>query len=108
MKPYFEHTCHKCGSIGELDFNFAGPHIKAVCSSCGFYVKFFNSALIPDVLEIKMRINVLAKQDISLINSIKEELGYFYDGIKGIQAKIAYWKLYLKLFKDDNRQPYKA
>ena len=97
MKPLFEYTCHKCGAIGELDFNFAGPHIKAVCSSCGFYVKFFDKAKIPDIKQIKMRIMVLAKSDIKLIENKKEEIGMFYPGITGLEAKIAYWKLYLNL-----------
>ena len=99
MKPYFQHTCHKCGCISELDFNFAGPHIKAVCSDCGFYVKFFDSKFIPDPIELKIKINVLANCDLNKILKAKEEIGLFYEGIKGISAKIAYWKLYLYFFK---------
>lgn len=97
MKPFFEHACHKCGVMAELNFNFAGPHIKAVCSHCGFYVKFFNAALIPDVQTIKLRIYSIANEDLQAIELKKKELGLFYNGISGMQAKIAYWKLYIHL-----------
>jgi hypothetical protein len=100
MKPYFEHTCHRCGEIGELDFNFAGPHIKAVCSGCGFYVKFFDKSLLPDPKELKMKIMILADNNIQKIIERKSKLGIFYDGISGMNAKIAYWKLYISFIKE--------
>lgn len=99
MKPYFEHTCHRCGSIGELDFEFAGPHIKAVCSGCGFYVKFFDKSKLPDPKELKIKIMILANNDINHILERKKELALFYEGISGMNAKIAYWKLYLSFIK---------
>lgn len=92
-------TCHKCGGIDFVELRFAGPHIKAVCSHCNSYLKFVEKSLLPDVREIKMKIMVLANSDIELINKAKSELGIFYNGIIGLDAKIAYYRLYVLLHK---------
>jgi hypothetical protein len=97
MKLFHEHTCHKCGVIAEMNFNFAGPHIKSICSSCGFYIKFIDAKLIPDIKTLKIRILSLANNNLQIIEAKKKELGLFYEGIDGLNAKIAYWKLYIHL-----------
>lgn len=96
MTCFFETTCHKCGFIDEAKFVYAGPHIKQVCNNCGFYVKFFNTALIPDVQEIKLKIWNITDQNLELINKAKSEVE-FVAGLTGINAKMMYWRLYLRL-----------
>lgn len=86
-------ACHKCGVIGESRLSWAGPHIKQSCDNCGAYQKFYNKNLIPDVREIKILIFGVAKQDLSFINQIKQEIN-FVEGLKGLDAKLQYYKLY--------------
>ena len=96
MSKFFEHTCHKCGATDEAMFVYAGPHIKQVCNACGFYVKFFDKAKIPDIKEIKLRMWSISNQNAELINSLKPGVN-FIEGMTGLDGKIMYWKLYLAL-----------
>ena len=95
MKAFFEHSCHKCGLVDEAKFVHAGPHIKQVCNGCGFYVKFFDKAMIPDHIEIKQKIWYISKQNLLLINKAKEEVEFIE--CTGLSRKLMYWKLYLKI-----------
>lgn len=88
--------CHKCGVIGESRLSWAGPHIKQSCDSCGSYQKFYDKALIPDVREIKIKIWGIANADLSLIETVKKEIN-FVENIKGVDAKLEYYKLYKKI-----------
>ena len=92
-------SCAKCGCIDYAQLTFAGPHIKASCLHCGSYSKFIDKSLIPDSRETKMKIMVLSDSNIELINQKKQELGIFYNGISGIDEKIAYYRLFLSLRK---------
>jgi hypothetical protein len=86
-------TCHKCGVIGESNLSLAGPHIKQSCPSCGAYQKFYDKNLIPDAREIKILIFGAAKQNLAIINAIKQEIN-FVEGLKGLDQKLQYYKLY--------------
>lgn len=88
--------CHKCGVIGESRLSWAGPHIKQSCDSCGAYQKFYDKASIPDVREIKIKIWGRVNGDISLIESAKKEMN-FVENLKGLDAKLEYYKLYKKI-----------
>ena len=92
---FFETSCHKCGCIDEACFVYAGPHIKQICNHCGFYQKFFDKKLIPDAKEIKLKIWFMCKESLESINEMKREIE-FIDGLRGLDLKIMYWKLYLK------------
>lgn len=94
VKPFFEHTCHKCGLVEEANFVWAGPHIKQICNGCSSYVKFFDKNLIPDVRAIKEKIWILIDKDLEGISQCKNECE-FIEGQKGIYEKMQYWKLYL-------------
>lgn len=61
-------------------------------------MKFFNKALIPDVKEIKQKIWFMTDGVIEIINSAKTEVE-FIDGLKGLDEKMMYWKLYLNIRK---------
>ena len=37
-----ELLCKKCGVIGIPNTEKKGPHLKAMCSSCGSYIKFIS------------------------------------------------------------------
>jgi hypothetical protein len=96
MTTFFQHTCHKCGLIDEARFVFAGPHIKQVCNGCGFYVKFFDKGMIPDVKDIKYKTWYISNLNIDLINSAKKQVEFM--DVKGsLNQKMMYWKLYLKV-----------
>jgi hypothetical protein len=95
MTSFFEHTCHKCGLIDEARFVFAGPHVKQVCNGCGFYVKFFDKAKVPDVREIKLKIWAITRQDLELIEQAKKAVDF--TPCKGLYEKMMYWRVYLKV-----------
>ena len=90
--------CHKCGVIGESNLSWAGPHIKQSCPECGAYQKFYDKARIPDVREIKIKIFGVVNQDLEKINSLKLEVS-FVEGLKGLDAKLQYYKLYKAAIK---------
>ena len=90
--------CHKCGVIGESNLSWAGPHIKQTCPECGSYQKFYDKGLIPDVREIKIKIFGAVNQDLEKINSLKLEVS-FVEGLKGLDAKLQYYKLYKAAIK---------
>lgn len=96
MKAFFEHGCHKCGVVDEARFVFAGPHIKQVCNNCGFYVKFFDKAMIPDIKQIRLKIWFISGQNVELINKCKQEVE-FIENLTGLGGKMMYWQLYLKV-----------
>lgn len=96
MQCFFETACHKCGCIDEARFTYAGPHIKQVCNACGFYVKFFDKAQIPDIKDIRLKIWHISNQNLSLIEECKKQTE-FIDGLKGLDGKMMYWKLYLNV-----------
>lgn len=96
MTTFFQNTCHKCGLVDEAKFVFAGPHLKQVCNGCGFYVKFFDKGMLPDVKDIKYKTWYISSQDIDMINRAKKEVEFME--VKGrIEQKMMYWKLYLKV-----------
>jgi predicted nucleic acid-binding Zn-ribbon protein len=90
--------CHKCGVIGESILSWASPHIKQSCPECGAYQKFYDKARIPDVREIKIKIFGAVNQDLEKINSLKLEFS-FVEGLKGLDAKLQYYKLYKAAIK---------
>jgi hypothetical protein len=96
MQCFFETGCRKCGAIDEARFTFAGPHIKQVCNACGFYVKFFDKAKIPDIKDLRLKIWHISDQNIDLINKCKKDME-FVEGMKGLDGKMMYWKLYLHI-----------
>lgn len=98
MTAFFPHTCTKCGLIDEARFVYAGPHVKQVCNGCGFYVKFFDKALIPDVRDIRAKIWVVAVGNKDLIEQAKYACE-FIPGLSGVNGKMMYWKLYLEVRK---------
>jgi hypothetical protein len=89
--------CHKCGTVGESKLTWAGPHIKQSCDDCGFYQRFIDKRLIPDVREIKIAIWGKTN-DLALIEEIKKECG-FVGNLKGLDAKLQYYKLYKAVVK---------
>lgn len=92
--PFFQHECHKCGVADEARFVNAGPHVKQVCNNCGFYVKFFDKTLIPDVKDIRLKIWFVCEQDATVITNLKQQCE-FVESLQGLQAKLQWWKLYL-------------
>lgn len=95
MELMVPHTCQHCGAVDEARFVFSGPHIKQLCNSCGKYIKFFHKGSIPDVREIRLRIWLIT-QDVELINDAKKRSG-FVENMVGVDAKMVYWRLYLKI-----------
>lgn len=81
--------------VDEARFTYAGPHIKQVCNGCGFYVKFFNVKLIPDIKDIRLKIWAISNQNIEIC---KKEVD-FIDNLKELDGKMMYWKLYLQVRK---------
>lgn len=102
VKPFFETTCHKCGSVDEAKLILGSVHVKQICNGCGCYVKFFNKALIPDIPEIKMKIWAISS-DLTAIKEAKESID-FVEKLSGIYGKIMYWKLYLEMRRRSNCQ----
>lgn len=100
MELLFPHKCNHCGVTDEAKFIYAGPHIKQVCNNCGKYVKFVSQAIIPDVKEIKLKIWAIST-DIELIDFTKGLSGFIHD-LTGVDEKINYWRLYLKMREDKN------
>ena len=90
-------VCPKCGIEEPPKFSYAGPHIKARCSDCGSYIKFYNPKLIPDVREIKLAIWYLTDQNLDLINEFKKEVEFTEQ--TGLTQKLMYWRLYHKALK---------
>lgn len=86
-------ACHKCGVIGESRLTWAGPHIKQSCPECGTYQKFYDKALIPDVREIKIKIFGLVNGNLSVIEQLKQQIG-FVPNLTKLDAKLEYYKLY--------------
>lgn len=101
MNTFFSTTCHKCGLIDEAKFIYAGPHIKQVCNGCGFYVKFFDKALLPDVKAIREKIWYISKGDKELIEQAKKACE-FIQGLSGVNGKMMYWRLYLEIRRKIN------
>lgn len=99
IPKFFNNECHKCGVCDEYRFHYAGPHIKAVCNGCGFYVKFIKPQQIPDVKEIKLRIWSMTDQKTEPIETAKQKCA-FVPNLKGTDEKLQYWKLYLELRKE--------
>ena len=89
------HECQRCGVVDEAQFTFSGPHIKQICNSCGCYVKFFDKAKIPDPSETKLKIWAITP-DLSAIADAKSKMG-FIENLTGLNNKIIYWRLYLKV-----------
>ena len=94
-----KHNCTHCGAIDYVALQYAGPHIKALCAHCGKYIRFVDKSILPDPKELKMKIMVLAKSDINLIQEEKNKLAIFYNGISGMDAKIAYYRLFVAVSK---------
>lgn len=85
--------CHKCGCIGESNLSWAGPHIKQTCPECGSYQKFYDKAAIPDVREIKIKIFGIVSGNLEKITELKASCS-FVENLKGLDAKLQYYKLY--------------
>ena len=103
MELLVPHECHYCGLVDEAKFIFSGPHVKQVCNGCNRYVKFYSMSAIPDVREIKLKIWSLTT-DLNIIDECKIKSS-FVPGLSGIDNKITYWRLYLKvrerMYNDD-------
>lgn len=98
---FFNHTCVKCGCLDEAKFVIArNGAVKQVCNACGAYVKFFNKALVPSLLDIKQKIWYITERNLVLINSAKAKVEFIE--CTGMAQQIMYWKLYLQIIKDDN------
>lgn len=97
VKPFFEHECHKCGSVDEARFSLGSVHLKQICNGCGAYVKFFDKKLLPDIPEIKIKIWGIT-QDLRVISQAKDDID-FVPGLSGLYGKVMYWKLYIQLRK---------
>lgn len=95
MELLVPHECHNCGLVDEAKFIFSGPHIKQVCNGCDRYVKFYAMSAIPDVTEIKLKIWSITR-NVGIINSCKK-YSSFVPNLSGIEKKITYWRLYLKV-----------
>lgn len=96
-KPFFEHTCHKCGLIDEARFVFSSNMaVKQICNGCGFYVKFFDKALVPTVFDIKQKIWYIVEANLGIIKEAKREVE-FIDNLTGMPQRLMYWKLYLNI-----------
>jgi hypothetical protein len=95
MELLVPHVCSHCGATDEAKFIFSGPHLKQVCNSCNRYVKFFSKSAVPDITEVKLKIWSLT-QGTSFIDAAKEPCG-FLEGATGLEGKVLYWRLYLKV-----------
>jgi len=89
------HQCQICGLEDEAKLVYAGPHVKQVCNGCDNYVKFISKSFIPDIREIKLRIWSIT-QDLAYIEAAKEAC-LFVEELPGLDGKMMYWRLYLKL-----------
>lgn len=85
--------CHSCGTVGESNLSWAGPHVKQTCPECGAYQKFYDKRLIPDVREIKIKIFGICKSDLEKIKELKKKI-QFIENLTGLDAKLQYYKLY--------------
>jgi|SRR6187399_97313 len=107
MDNFFNYECHKCGGIDEAKFSIAGPHVKQTCLHCGAYVKFFDKGRLPSLIEIRLKIWQITKEDIATINKAKESVGYkelpvdksLYNNTwpKSVLEILQWWKVYLKV-----------
>ncbi|WP_285011284.1 hypothetical protein [Pedobacter faecalis] len=102
MELMIPHECRTCGAVDEAKFVYAGPHIKQVCNACNKYVKFYGKGQMPDVREVKIRIWAIT-QDTARIESAKKEVGFVSDPV-GPEAKMLYWRLYLKLREQSGKE----
>lgn len=82
-----------------VKFHYSGPHIKAVCGYCGFYIKFVHPTVVPNLLESKNKIWA-ATNDLKLIGDAKIKVGVHND-LKGINKNIAYHNLYTHIVKNN-------
>lgn len=98
-KPFFEHSCHKCGVIDEARFSLGSVHLKQICNNCGFYVKFFDKNLLPTIHDIKTKIWFIAEQDLQVIKKAKDECEFNEGMGDKIYGRLEYWKLYLQIRK---------
>jgi len=95
MELFIPHNCVACGVTDEAKFLLSGPHVKQVCNHCGKYVKFVSKGFVPDHNETKLRIWAIT-QDTCYIDAAKELMG-FVENTTGVERKLMYWRLYLKL-----------
>lgn len=106
-KYFFETVCHKCGCINEAKFVFStNGAVKQVCNDCGFYVKFFNKALIPTHYAIKEKIWYIVEGDLEIIKEAKKDVE-FIEELKGLSKQLMYWKLYLEILNHVKNLPNK-
>lgn len=96
-KPFFEHSCHKCGFVDEAKFVFStNGAVKQICNNCNFYVKFFDKASVPTIYDIKTKIWYIVEADISIVYAAKKEVE-FIEGLNKLPGQLMYWKLYLEI-----------
>jgi hypothetical protein len=95
MELLVPHECQSCGVVDEAKFIFKGPHVQQLCNGCDKYVKFFSKGHLPDVREIRLRIWSIT-QDVDKINLAKKQCK-FVENMVGLDAKMVYWRLYLKI-----------
>lgn len=100
MELLFPHECHNCGLVDEARFTYAGPHIKQVCNGCACYVKFVSKGIIPDTKEIKLKVWAIST-DLEKIDLCKGLIG-FVPNLVGVDEKLMYWRLYLKMREEFN------
>ena len=98
IKPFFEHTCDKCGTFYEAKFVAANIHIKQVCVYCDAYVKFFEKRNMPSIEDIKKKIWALTGGNIDVINDYKFHTDFPKQDIEYRKdMQLEYYKLYLKI-----------
>ncbi len=90
--------CTRCASDLPNRYTYAGPHIKEVCSNCGFYIRFAPKQTIPSMKESKQHIWCVTN-DLKLIEEIKTKMAVFHKDLKGMDANVAYHNLHVEILK---------
>lgn len=90
--------CTKCSTKLPEKYTYAGPHIKAICGSCGAYMKFASPTEVPPFIESKQKIWAITN-DTALIEKEKQEMGVFHKDLKGKYANVAYHNLFVNILK---------
>lgn len=85
--------CIRCNTTIPHKYTISGPHVKEICGSCGFYIKFTRKTEIPSVAESKALIWEITN-DLKIIAELKLKLGLFNK-----EDSIGYHNLYVEILK---------
>lgn len=90
--------CAKCDNTLPDKYIRNKPHIKAICSKCGFYHKFISATQIPNYKDSKALIFEITT-DLKVIEEEKAKMPDFSQLTLELSKNIAYHNLYVNILK---------